>query len=91
MSSLNVRLPDSLHDQVRQLAKQDNISINQFISLAVAEKISALMTLDYIEQRAQKGSRQLFDQVLNKVAQADLEVDAEDRIPEGMELALPQD
>ena len=91
MSSLNVRLPDSLHDQVRQLAKQDNISINQFISLAVAEKISALMTLDYIEQRAQKGSRQLFDQVLNKVAQADLEVDAEDRIPEGMELALLQD
>ena len=64
---------------------------HQFISLAVAEKISALMTLDYIEQRAQKGSRQLFDQVLNKVAQADLEVDAEDRIPEGMELALPQD
>ena len=49
------------------------------------------MTLDYIEQRAQKGSRQLFDQVLNKVAQADLEVDAADRIPEGMELALPQD
>ncbi|MCB0089730.1 MAG: hypothetical protein KDE54_17610 [Caldilineaceae bacterium] len=49
------------------------------------------MTLDYIEQRAQKGSRQLFDQVLNKVAQADLEVDAEDRIPEGMELALLQD
>ncbi|MCB0162314.1 MAG: toxin-antitoxin system HicB family antitoxin, partial [Caldilineaceae bacterium] len=39
MSSLNLRLPDSLHDQVRELARQDNVSINQFITLAVAEKV----------------------------------------------------
>ncbi|MCB0162394.1 MAG: toxin-antitoxin system HicB family antitoxin, partial [Caldilineaceae bacterium] len=45
MSSLNLRLPDSLHDQVRELARQDNVSINQFITLAVAEKVSALLTI----------------------------------------------
>jgi predicted HicB family RNase H-like nuclease len=44
MSAVNVRLPESLHAKVRELAKQENISINQFITLALAEKISALMT-----------------------------------------------
>ena len=37
MASLSVRLPDSLHQQVRKLASQDNVSINQFIVSAVTE------------------------------------------------------
>ena len=41
MSSLSVRLPDSLHDKVRELARRDHVSINQFIATAVAEKTSA--------------------------------------------------
>lgn len=44
MSTLSLRLPDSLHNRVRELAQQDGISINQFISTAVAEKLAALMT-----------------------------------------------
>ncbi len=67
MSALNLRLPDSLHDQVRVLASQDNVSMNQFIALAVAEKVSALMTVDYLAQRAKRGSREKFDAVLDKV------------------------
>ena len=38
MSSLSVRLPDSLHDKVRELARRDGVSINQFIATAVAER-----------------------------------------------------
>ena len=38
MSSLSLRLPDSLHRKIRQLAEQDDISINQFINKPVAEK-----------------------------------------------------
>lgn len=38
MSTLSLRLPDSLHEQIKALAKKDGISINQFISSAVAEK-----------------------------------------------------
>jgi predicted transcriptional regulator len=52
MSQLSLRLPDSLHKAVKQLAEQENISANQFITLAVAEKVSALMTLEWIERRA---------------------------------------
>ena len=61
MSALNLRLPESLHRQLRELAERDQVSINQFVVLAVAEKIAAMRTLDYIEQRGQRGSRELTE------------------------------
>lgn len=70
MSTLSLRLPNSLHDRVRKLADADGVSINQFISTAVAEKMSALMTSDYLEAQAARGSRELFDAALNKIPDA---------------------
>ena len=67
MSTLSLRLPDSLHKRVRVFAEQDGISINQFISSAVAEKLAALMTEEYLEERAKRGSREKFLTVLAKV------------------------
>src|SRR3954453_6699261 len=67
MSTLSLRLPESLHKRVRELAKQEGISINQLISTAVAEKMAALMTVDYLEERARHGSREKFLAVLAKV------------------------
>jgi hypothetical protein len=67
MSTLSLRLPDSLHKKVRDLAAQDDISINQFIATAVAEKMAALMTLDYLAERAARGNRTAFERVLRKV------------------------
>jgi hypothetical protein len=67
MSTLSLRLPDSLHKRVRELAQQDGISINQFISTAVAEKLAALMTEEYLEQRAKRGSREKFLVALARV------------------------
>jgi hypothetical protein len=60
-------LPNSLHKQLRELAQRDGVSINQFITTAVAEKMSALATVDYLEERAKKGSRKKFQAVLDKV------------------------
>lgn len=67
MSTLSVRLPNSLHNQIRRLAKQEGISINQFISSAAAEKMAALMTLDYLEERAKRATREKFDAALDKL------------------------
>jgi hypothetical protein len=67
MSTLSLRLPASLHKRIRELAKQEGISINQLISTAVAEKIAALMTVDYLGERAKQGSREKFLAVLAKV------------------------
>ena len=78
MSTLSLRLPDSLHETAKTLAKQEHVSVNQLITTAVAEKISALMTENYLEQRAKRGKRKKFEAVLAKVP--DAEPDEADRI-----------
>jgi predicted DNA-binding ribbon-helix-helix protein len=67
MSTISLRLPDSLHKQIRELAKREEVSINQLIATAVAEKMAALMTESYLAQRAKRGSRAKFNRVLRKV------------------------
>jgi hypothetical protein len=71
MSTISLRLPQSIHKQVRVLAKKDEISINQFITTALAEKMSALMTSDYLEERAKRGSRDKFEHAMAKVKDID--------------------
>jgi hypothetical protein len=67
MSALSLRLPESLHRQLAEVAAREGISINQLVSSAVAEKMSALMTEDYLAARAKRGNRARFDAVLDKV------------------------
>jgi uncharacterized protein (DUF1778 family) len=67
MSSLSLRLPDSLHAKIRELAASDDVSINQFIATAVAEKAAAMLTLAYLEERAKRGDRAVFDRILARV------------------------
>jgi predicted transcriptional regulator len=79
MSTLSLRLPDSLHKRLKELAKRDGISINQFIATAVAEKMAALDTEEYLEKRARRGSREKFQTVLSKVP--DVPPDEADALP----------
>ena len=78
MSTLSVRLPSSLHRQLKELAAREGISINQFVSSAVGEKMAALMTAEYLNERARRGSRARFEAVLAKVP--DREPEKEDRL-----------
>jgi predicted DNA-binding ribbon-helix-helix protein len=78
MSTLSLRLPESLHKQLKDVAEREGVSINQLITTAVAEKLSALMTVDYLEERAARGDRAAFDRVLGKVP--DIPANAADRI-----------
>ena len=71
MSALSLRLPDSLHEEVKSLVKKEGISINQFISSAVAEKISALLTESYLKNRSLKGNERSFLEVMSKVPDVD--------------------
>lgn len=78
MSTISLRLPDSLHEMLRTLAKQENVSINQLATLALAEKVSALATEEYLEARASRGDRAKFDRAMAKVA--DIAADERDRL-----------
>lgn len=67
MSSLNLRLPDSIHRHIKEIAKKDGVSINLFIASAVSEKLSALTTEEYIATRAKSSRKGAFKKVLNRV------------------------
>jgi uncharacterized protein (DUF1778 family) len=67
MSTLSLRLPDSIHRHIKDIAKREGVSINQFISSAVSEKISAIMTEEYLATRASKAKKGAFKKVLDKV------------------------
>jgi hypothetical protein len=67
MSALSLRLPESIHRHIREIAKKEGVSINQFISSAVSEKISVLMTEDYLKNRAKRAKKEDFRKILAKV------------------------
>ena len=66
MSTMSVRLPESLHQRARELAQKEGISINQLVATALAEKISALDTMAYLEARAARSSREAFLEALER-------------------------
>lgn len=78
MSTLSLRLPDSLHKGVKELASREGISINQFVATAVAEKMSALMTEEYLQERGRRGSRKGYEAALAEVP--DVEPEEYDRL-----------
>ncbi|MCX6963261.1 MAG: toxin-antitoxin system HicB family antitoxin [Verrucomicrobia bacterium] len=67
MTTLSLRVPDSLHRAIKELASQDGYSMNQFLITAAAEKLSALETVDYLRLRAKRANLDNFDKLLARV------------------------
>jgi len=70
MTALTVRLPNSVHQKIKELAERDDISVNQFIASAAAEKMASVMTLDFLKSEASKGRRSDFEHYLSMVPDA---------------------
>ncbi len=68
MGALSLRLPESIHRHIREIAKAEGVSINQLISSAITEKISAIMTEEYLQKRADRANIKDMEAILNKVA-----------------------
>ena len=68
MGALSLRLPESIHRHIREIAKMEGVSINQLISSAIAEKISAIMTEEYLKKRIERADLNDMKAILNKVA-----------------------
>ena len=79
MTTISLRIPPSLHQLVRELVKREGISINQFVTLALAEKVSALATESYLEERAKQGDKRKFLAAMGKVADVE-PADERDRL-----------
>jgi HicB family len=67
MTALTIRLPNSVHESIKLLARKDGISVNQFIASAAAEKMASIQTLDYLRREAALGKREDFEQFLKRV------------------------
>lgn len=67
MSTMSLRMPDYLHNSIREIADSEHISVNQLVTTAIAEKVSALATEKYLSAMAAKGTVDVFDMVMAKV------------------------
>ena len=61
-----LRLPRFLREAVARVAEREGTSIDQFIAIAVAEKLSALDTQTFFEERRQKADFDAFDRIMNR-------------------------
>ncbi len=75
---VSLRIPRTLHEQVKALAKDEGISLNQYVMLTLAEKVATVQTIDYLEQRAARGSREQLLAILAKAP--DVEPEEYDRL-----------
>lgn len=78
MSILSIRLPNSIHQHAKRLAQVEGISVNQLVSSALAEKLSAIDAERYLNERAARGKSVDIDAILAKVP--DIEPEENDRI-----------
>ncbi len=78
MSKVSVHLSESLCEQAAAVATQEGVSMDQFIATAVAEKVATLKTVDYLRERAKRGSREKLLAVLGKAP--DVEPEERDRL-----------
>ncbi len=67
MSAPTVAIPDSLFARIKQLADAQKISVEQFVTSAIAEKLSVVEKEGYIAQRAKRADERLFRQALSKI------------------------
>ncbi len=64
MGIMTVRLPHSVHVQIKKLCISEGVSMNQFLVIAATEKISSLMTVDFLKSEAALADQADFEAVL---------------------------
>ena len=77
MSALTIRIPESLHQNLKALAQREGVSANQFIASAVAEKMASVLTLNYLKSEAAQAKRGDFEAFLEAVPKVEVEIDTD--------------
>ncbi len=67
MPTLTIELPDSLKERIEALAAKEGYSVSQFLASAAAEKVAAVLTVDYLRREAAAGRREDFEKYLAAV------------------------
>lgn len=67
MSVLTINLPESLAEKLRKTSEKEQVEPEQFVVIAVAEKLANLKSIDYLERRAERAKLEDFEMILNKI------------------------
>ena len=54
-SDVALRLQESILEEARRVSESEGVALNQFINVAVAEKLAALRTEEYFRARGTRG------------------------------------
>ena len=65
MSTLSIELPDGVAHQLRECAGREGVTVDQLLSAATAEKLSAILTDEHLRERARQVKREDFIAYLN--------------------------
>ena len=65
-SNVALRLQQSLLDEARRVAEAEGVALNQFINVAVAEKLSALRTESYFRERSERADVSAAKRILKR-------------------------
>ena len=66
LTTFPLRLPLSIKAEAEALSKADGTSLNQFVAIAVAEKIAALKTAAFFEERRQRATGSALAEFLSR-------------------------
>lgn len=73
-SNVALRLQASLLEEAKRVSEAEGVALNQFINVAVAEKLSAIRTEDYFRERAQRGDVRRAKRILKKAGKVNAPV-----------------
>jgi len=65
-NNVALRLQESKLEEARRVSESEGVALNQFINVAVAEKLSALRTEDYFRERAGRADVGLAKKILRR-------------------------
>jgi HicB family len=71
MSRLTLRLPETLHQQLINLAQKEGISLNQYIVYALTRQVSSNYTIELVPQAELEQQQMAFANLLAQLGQAD--------------------
>ena len=66
VSTFPLRLPVSMKTALEKISQRDGTSMNQFLVIAAAEKIAAMETERFFEERKNRADRKAFRRILNR-------------------------
>jgi len=81
-SNFALRVPPTLLDEARKAAASEGVALNQLITLALAEKVSAMRTEEYFEERAQRADPARVSRILARVGKGNPPAEGDELPPE---------